>query len=424
MTYRVLGAGNFNLAFIDEHGNVLKIQKSDLSKDDLQLDAPARSVRLWNAINYDLQPSAEIVSHGLKGQRFYFGPNQQGWHTVAYDVGWTSPYVEGTNSKPEEICDALVKIYNRTGRVVLDAIVPGNFKTLPSGKVVCVDIGMSLQLQKQEFKNRKKSQVSLQAWATTGVKTYIPWFKKYEGNPSYSKIIKLTKALFALQQFCPYITNVDFLQTDDNNDLLVALAHELDVPGSLEQNLEIFERLRTVQREQIAQYDADDIIVEIQSSVKQPTPVETSTPQEQPKLSKQEEPQEDKTAGRLITGIPFALKRTLKEKLQAYINNRGTINARGDFKPSWITWLFRKNELTREKVKAAYQALNYVETAHDLNELKEYFADALESPKNDQLFVSGCFSSSGLNKCFSFCNDILRDAVPVESHMQMDVKLD
>ena len=123
-----IGAGNYNRVFRSEDRKlVLKVQ---LNASDT--DSPERSVRLWNLINSHLQPPATIIEseHGL---------------------GWVCPFVEGERASDNDIPDALIDIYNKSGRIILDAVAD-NFVKTPDGKVVCIDIGMALRLDNEEQK--------------------------------------------------------------------------------------------------------------------------------------------------------------------------------------------------------------------------------------------------------------------------------
>jgi hypothetical protein len=90
-------------------------------------DLPERSVRLWNEINPDLEPEATLISTEMGD-------------------GWACPFIKGVQASDHEMSVALIDIFNRTGRIVVDATAPENFIKTPSGKVVCIDIGMALQI--------------------------------------------------------------------------------------------------------------------------------------------------------------------------------------------------------------------------------------------------------------------------------------
>jgi hypothetical protein len=140
--FGVLGIGNYNFAFIDEtRENVLKVQHTIKDKDgktdkDAKIDEPSRSIRLWNEINSELTPAAKIVTHTLKGKSYAGLP-------VEVDIGWTCPFIKGRESTQLEIKSSLIDIFNRTGRVILDAIARDNFKTTAEGKVICIDIDLN-----------------------------------------------------------------------------------------------------------------------------------------------------------------------------------------------------------------------------------------------------------------------------------------
>ncbi len=223
--WKKLGAGNFNDAYVDhEADRVLKIQKKELCDSDLLLDIPERSVRLWNEINSDLTPKAELIETS----------EVDASGATKKVLAWTAPFIRGRDSNMNEVAKAVVDIFNRTGRVVLDACVHSNFKTvtLPDGteKTICIDIGMSLKLQRDELTN--ESFTSLNAWNAAAKDSYIPWFKNLEKSLYYRDIIQLTKTLFELQSQHPYITNAAFLTEPTNVELRNALASSLEDPDS------------------------------------------------------------------------------------------------------------------------------------------------------------------------------------------------
>lgn len=234
MAWEILGQGNFNRVSVDyDLSLVLKVQKQNLAESDLTLDIPERSVRLWNEINGDLEPKAKIVEIKVVDDN---GDEK----TV---LAWTAPFVKGRNATMGEVFDSLIDIYNRTGRVVLDACVPSNFKTITlldgKEKTICIDIGMSLRLQRDEPLN--ESFTSLDTWKETSKDSYLPWFKNLERNPKYERTTQLVEALFTLQTQFPYITNVDFLKKPENDELRTALAAALHDPKEFKMEKELNE---------------------------------------------------------------------------------------------------------------------------------------------------------------------------------------
>ena len=196
--WRKLGSGNYNLAYVNEdYTKVLKIQH-DASE---QTDRPKRSVRVWNEINAHWPPPASLLSskHGN---------------------GWVCPYVSGRQSTDSEMSNALIDIYSRTGRIVVDATARENFLTTDDEQVVCIDIGMALQMEKQDepvlaltgTRGRSGSITSINAWSELQ-SVYEPFLKTCgRTNP---QTVNTVKALLFIKSNRPDIVNVDFLKSDD-----------------------------------------------------------------------------------------------------------------------------------------------------------------------------------------------------------------
>lgn len=236
MNWEYFGSGAYNHVYCNEEKTLIfKVQQSDLKGVEQLLDTPERSIRLWNEINYHLEPKAAAIESTVpesyhKKDRYRI---PGGLH-----VGWSVPFVNGENSSNNEICSAIIDIYNRTGRAILDAIVPGNFKTLNNGQVVCVDIGMALRLQKEQDERgvENTSFASIFAWDSAFKEIYLPWFNEESKQSQNKNVIITTKALVVMQQLFPYYVNVDFLRDPQYEDLKTALANELDKPGSFHEN--------------------------------------------------------------------------------------------------------------------------------------------------------------------------------------------
>src|SRR3989338_631154 len=127
--WKKLGEGTYNVAYVSDDGkSVLKIQKSDD-----KTDTPERSVRLWNTINPDIPPPARLEQ------------TEKG-------VGWVCPFIKGKQASDKEMSIALIDIYNKTGRIIVDATAPKNFVKLPfpRSRVVCVDVGMAIQMEQRD----------------------------------------------------------------------------------------------------------------------------------------------------------------------------------------------------------------------------------------------------------------------------------
>ncbi len=185
-----LGLGAYNFAY-RRGDEVLKIQR-DFSQ---QTDTPERSVRLWRLINPSMPARLEETQFGQ---------------------GWISPYITGEQATDEEMFLAVVDIFNRTGRIVVDAMATENFKRLPTDEVICVDIGMALQLEQREDEHvaediRRQSVTSLTTWGNLS-SAFDPFFLAY--TPRYPKTVNTLKALLFIKSNRPDINQADFLKTN------------------------------------------------------------------------------------------------------------------------------------------------------------------------------------------------------------------
>ena len=199
-----LGAGSYNKAYRSRDGEeVLKIQKTSDATD-----APERSVRLWNAINAHIPPPARLAN-------------------TEFGSGWVCPFVQGVQASDKEMATALIDIFNNTGRVVVDATAAKNFIRTPTGQVLCVDVGMMLQLERRNDPGfaplRRQSIVSLNMWRDTK-SNYEPFLKTCAfTNPD---TVNTVKALVFIKDNRPDIYDVNFLKT--NPELVRKLAQAYD----------------------------------------------------------------------------------------------------------------------------------------------------------------------------------------------------
>jgi hypothetical protein len=210
MPWKFLARGGYSKVYHDEaKGLVLKIQILTHDETDAY-DTPSRSVQLWNELSPHLgvAPARLVVHKKTKEVK-----------------GWSAPYIEGRQSTDKEISELLVRIYNLTGRIVMDANMVGNCLTTPEGKVVCVDVGLMLRLERRSDdrlsggRARRKSEVSLQAWKRQGRDTLASLKHDHSGYPLTALTIQ---ALVNLQREHPDLDNVDFLL--GNLPLLTTLA--------------------------------------------------------------------------------------------------------------------------------------------------------------------------------------------------------
>jgi hypothetical protein len=187
-------------------------------------------VRLWQELNPHLTPVYVRQSeHGL---------------------GWVSPFVSGTQASDLEIQRALIDMFNQFGRVVVDAISPKNFIKTPDGKVICVDVGMVLQLEKQEERIckrsglvRYKSEMSLSAWEEEKSE-YPKYFSDNMCNYPYT--ITTIKALLLIKECRPDIFNVIFLLSQPVLIQKLAQAYDSKKKVILLEAIELFDTLASI----------------------------------------------------------------------------------------------------------------------------------------------------------------------------------
>lgn len=192
----LLGAGRFNVAYVDcGHKEVIKFQKGEGHYQD----TPERCVRIWNLINaknIEYQPAQLVkVKHPKTGEMV---------------VAWTCPYINGEQASDPDIQQALIDIYLRTGRIVLDAVARRNF--INTGKkTICVDPGMAVRLNPSDpcSLKRDESMMSLDAWAKG--KNYDDFFEI--NKDFYPKTISTIKALIFINDYQPRM-DVRFLIKD------------------------------------------------------------------------------------------------------------------------------------------------------------------------------------------------------------------
>ncbi|OGT47671.1 MAG: hypothetical protein A3F17_01880 [Gammaproteobacteria bacterium RIFCSPHIGHO2_12_FULL_41_15] len=209
-----LGFGRFNNVYVNQDKTlVLKIQIKAGNETDAY-DVPSRSVALWNKINADITPPARVVMSEM-------------------GEGWVCPYIEGEQSTDLEIQEAIIDIYNRTGRIVVDAPSPKNFVTRVNPetgerKAVCIDIGMALKLEQREEEALNQSFTSLAAWKLHR-RGYIGFLARSTiGYPETSATIK---ALLFIQNNRSDMYDVTFLKTNPDLVKLCRDAYDKQVLG-------------------------------------------------------------------------------------------------------------------------------------------------------------------------------------------------
>lgn len=212
-----LGHGSYNFAYTNqEYTEVLKV-KIGWKGPKGDLDTVERSIRIFKEINPDLED----------GVKEFFDNEGRA-------IGWICPFINGDAPSRLEIRAALIDIFNRTGRVILDAHVKGNFIKNTEGKTVCVDVGMAMEIEKSEEevfykkyhksqRKRTKSIISYNAMEVIFGETSIQHKLLLD---SKNIVITTIKALLFIKEHRPDITNANFLLVDTEYINLLANAFD------------------------------------------------------------------------------------------------------------------------------------------------------------------------------------------------------
>ncbi|KTD68595.1 MULTISPECIES: hypothetical protein [Legionella] len=369
MAWKKLGSGVYNDTYVSDDGTrVLKIQK----RENEITDSPERSVRLWNEINPDLKPPAAIIQ-------------------TEFGLGWVCPYIKGRQSTDKEISAALIDIFNRTGRIIVDAASPKNFITTPEGKVICVDIGMALQLDKKEEqqfgRERRNSVISQASWELTSEQYKDVIFPLTRFVLKMEDTVNTIKALLFLRENRPDITNADFLNTTHSYKSKF---------GIILQRTYLTTLSNAFSTEKEKQDDAINALKEANTEVKdhRSNSVTTSTPND-------EQLSVDEVIKMLKDEMPptvTTFKGSCIKELERYIKSRGSLNYEGHFEPSFLTRKLRDEALTGDKVEKALRLIENIRKENTIEGVKSLIDEA----QKDQMVNKARFGSglaSRLNRC-------------------------
>lgn len=239
------------------------------------------------------------------------------------------------------IARALLGIYNRTGRIIIDASIPGNLIVTAENKVVCVDVGMALILEEKEDDclhryARRKSIVSNEAWELVhrdGIDERILKDNKSE----LPKTLMTTRALLFIRTHRPDISNVDFLNNDPS----------------------LLEKLSKAYNSEIK----DDAIQLLED--KQPVS---------------------------LSGVKYACT----QALQKYIDSRGSMDENRKFSASRLTKWFRNEVAVRRKVDCAEKLIGKINQARSIVEIESALNDTSHNPSFSKGWMSGFMRCIGL----------------------------
>lgn len=131
-TWSYLDQGTYNLVYQHQkEPRVLKVPLRLQARCVFDADAAERLCRLWNTMYPEL-PRAEVIQMTFAGEKYSLG---------------VFPWIAGKIVTDRScIQRAILHIYNKTQRVIVDAFAKSNFVQIPSGAVVCIDLAHALQL--------------------------------------------------------------------------------------------------------------------------------------------------------------------------------------------------------------------------------------------------------------------------------------
>lgn len=358
--FKRLGEGSLNIAYVNEARTlVIKIKYEEYISENQpflkKADEAERSVRLWNIFNKSLMEAKVIEVNGIPA--------------------WICPFVQGEEPTDEELSEAVIDQFNKTGRIVVDATSIKNFIKNPQGEIVCVDIGFALQLEDEEEKflrrKRRGSEVSLGLW-----KEMHDVFNK-QTFPAHSKAgfpqsVQTVKALLFIRKHRPDISNTDFLKKNTNVIKELATAYDADAKGS---------------------FPSDNIL---------------------------------RAKETLSLACPTTLanaKNACLLHLQRYIHSRGIIQ-NNEIKSETVqlflvTSLFRnQNNRAVDKIRLATQLINRINEASSIDEVWTNLRNAEKSP----LFKGTTFSGD-LIKAVRMCKIIAQTEMDNENKIDNEDKM-
>lgn len=317
-------------------------------------------------------------------------------------MGWTCPYIKGEQASDEEILDAVIDIYNRTGRIVTDATAYRNFIKTAQQKVVCIDIGFALQLHKKQIPSlkRQKSLVSLRTWKRMGDE-FMPFF--YDSAYYYPKSVLVIKALLFIKKNRPDILNADFLKSDSKLTLDLANEYNYQTAGR-KCSSNILKNLDRANKKMLSNPPLKEGLFNQsdRESKKENVPFQDE--------AEKKEVLHDLKAEKQPTFLP--IQKSCITELYHYINSRGSYNEKtGEFKINIKTKFFRNTALTIEKVTKIIELKNSIEKTTSLEQL-----NALLEEVSVRYFKSN--HKSHLEICIGMCEDIIKLGIQLEQDEQ------
>lgn len=192
MEWSFLGNGGANFAYKSQDGKlVFKYMQHGNDNDPAyanidRLDFPERAVRIWNEINSTVTPPARVCYALIEGVKV---------------KGWVAPYIEGSNVLSDsELYDSVIDLFDKKGRIFLDAPIMGNIKKLSNGESVGVDFGWALLFELYNLPTiygRMASIDSGAAWTHNTQEMFNANFARWSAE--FPKTVTALKALIFIQ---------------------------------------------------------------------------------------------------------------------------------------------------------------------------------------------------------------------------------
>lgn len=122
--------------------------------------------------------------------------------------GWIMPYFIGRPANDAEVAKQLIHIYQRTGRIVLDAPSKQNFICTPFDEIICIDVGFAFRIQSNLV--HSVSHTSLVQWSSFK-NDFNHFFLRPYNMTNFQQTTHIIQALLFLQTHLPHFKDCEFL---------------------------------------------------------------------------------------------------------------------------------------------------------------------------------------------------------------------
>lgn len=426
--WKFFARGGHNNVYINPKRTLIfKIPRSDW-----ETSAPERLFKIWSIVNSDIDPSAYIHTQS----QYDFsdsdpdGPDER--------RGVVVPFIKGSQASDKEISELLVEIYQKSGRIVMDALQPGNFRKMENGKICCLDFDLALQLETSEnaaifysdpvlqletgkidliSRERRRSRVSLELWRNIGHIFALNLVKNY---PTHPIVVDTLRALLFIKFTRPDILDVNFLYKENSSELDYQKIRLLSCAYS-SANAEVNK-------------NASNVIKDI---ARQNNNVEGTGPRVVPtflgdvsglsdgieekifqEYASDNIPVLEKEAKKFLKQHRAITLKNIKEscikEINRYINARGSIEE-GKFSYGLVTLLFRNKNAVLYKAELALEIIKCLESADSYEDMNMI----LMKVRQDPIFS---IKESDLASRIAVCELMIRNVsdiamVPEENHI-------